>query len=90
MNNSLVSLSIPQLKRALALKERIARLNKKLDAILGASSAAPAAAAAASGRPGKPGRPAKKKRNNMSAAGRAAISSAAKARWARVKAEKNG
>ena len=81
MNNSLVSLSIPQLKRALVLKERIARLNKKLDAILGA----PAAAA-----PGKPGKPAKKKRNNMSAEGRAAISLAAKARWARMKAEKNG
>ena len=87
MNNSLVSLSIPQLKRALALKERIARLNKKLDAILGTPAAA---APGKPGKPGKPGRPAKKKRNNMSAEGRAAISLAAKARWARMKAEKNG
>lgn len=72
MNNSLASLSIPQLKRALALKERIASLNKKLDAILGT----PAASAA--------GKPAKKR--TMSAAGRAAISRAAKARWAKIKA----
>lgn len=85
MNNSLASLSIPQLKQALALKERIARLNKKLDAILGASATPAAAAPVRLGRP--PGRPAKKKRT-MSAAGRAAMSLAAKARWARVKAAK--
>jgi hypothetical protein len=73
MNNSLASLTIPQLKRALALKERISRLNKQLDAILGASA-------------GAEGKPAKKR--TMSAAGRAAISRAAKARWAKLRAAK--
>jgi hypothetical protein len=73
MNNSLASLSIKDLKRAVALKEKIARLNKELAAIVGSGEASPA------------DKPAKKRK--MSAAGRAAIRRAAKARWAKWKAE---
>ena len=72
MNNSLASLSIKDLKRAVVLKEKIAALNKELAAIVGSADATPS------------GKPAKKR--GMSAAGRAAISRAAKARWAKWKA----
>lgn len=71
MNNSLASLSIKDLKRAVVLKEKIARLNKELAAIVGSGDAGSE-------------KPAKKR--GMSAAGRAAISRAAKLRWAKWKA----
>lgn len=72
MNNSLAALSIKDLKRAVALREKIDALNKELAAITGSTASAPA------------GRPAKKR--GMSAAGRAAVSRAAKLRWAKWKA----
>jgi hypothetical protein len=73
--NALSSLSVQQLKRAVAIKERIARLEKKLAGLLGGPDTVPA---------GK----SKKPRRKMSAAGRASMSAAAKARWAKVKAAK--
>ena len=79
MSNSLATLSIRDLKRALALKEKIARLNKELAGILGSNE--PAVAAAPKKAP---------KKRKMSAEGRAAISRAAKARWAKWKAGKKG
>ncbi len=71
MSNSLASLSIKDLKRAVALKEKIAHLNKELADILGGAAV---------------GGEVVTKKRNMSAAGRAAISRAAKARWAKWKA----
>ena len=66
-------LSISQLKRAVALKEKIEALIKELASILGPSTTAQAP---------------KAKKRKMSAAGRASIRAAQKARWAKVKAAK--
>lgn len=71
------NLSIQQLRQAANLKERIAALEKQLNQLLG-STAKPAIAAKA---------PAKKK-GGMSAAGKARIAAAQKARWAKIKAAK--
>jgi hypothetical protein len=73
MSNTLATLNSTQLKRALALREKIEKLEGELAAIVGAPvSAAPVAG----------------KKRNMSAAGRLAISRAAKARWAKARAAK--
>ena len=72
MNNSLTSLTVKQLKRAIILKEKIDSLNKELAGILGSSDATPTSSA--------------QPKRKMSAAGRAAISKAAKLRWAKWKA----
>jgi hypothetical protein len=74
--NSLILLSVAQLKRAAAIKEKIAALEKELTKLVGGSVAAPKTAV-----------PAKKKRN-MSAAGLARIKAAQKARWAKIKNSK--
>jgi hypothetical protein len=68
------NLSVQQLKQALAIKERIARLERKLAGILGGSSPALAVT--------------QPRKRRMSAKGRAAIAAAAKARWARERAAK--
>lgn len=70
----ILQISTAKLQRIVALKKQIERLQAQLEKLAGA--AAPAAAA----------KPAKRRR--MSAAGRKAISDAAKARWAKVKATK--
>jgi hypothetical protein len=72
MNTSLANLTVQQLKRAAALKERIQKLEKELMNLLGA--AAPSAAKAGP------------KKRHMSASAKARISAAAKARWAKIKA----
>lgn len=74
--NALNNLSVQQLKRAIAIKERIARLERELTGLLGGPASAPKAAEPM------------KRRHRMSAAGRAAIAAAAKARWARERAAK--
>ena len=74
--NELLNLSVAKLKRMAALKAQIERLQSRLAALAGSTSAMPA---------GKPGR----KRRKMSAAARRKISLAAKARWAKVKAAKS-
>ena len=71
---SLLNLTAQQLRKAANLKDQIAALEKQLSAITG-TQAAPVQAA----------KPAKK---GMSAAGRAKIAAAQKARWAKVKAAK--
>jgi hypothetical protein len=71
MNNSLSNVGAVELRRAAKLKEKITKLTKELDAILGGSSPTPA-----------------RKKHTMSAAGRAAIRAAQKARWAKIKAAK--
>jgi len=75
--SSFSQLSAAQLRRAANLKERIAKLENQLESMLGASTSAGA----------KSGAPVKKRRT-MSAAARAKIAAAARARWARVRAEK--
>lgn len=72
--NSIINLSAQQLRRAAAIKDQIQSLENELGRIFG-SSITPVAVAAP------------KKRRKMSAAGRAKISAAAKARWAKVRAK---
>lgn len=74
---SIETLSAKELRKAANLKEQIADLETELNHILGS----PATTSP------KPPRAAKKKRG-MSAAGRARVAAAQKARWAKVRAEK--
>ena len=74
MSNLLSSLTTAQLRHAADLKEKIGALTKELSLLLGAS--APASAKAP------------KKKGGMSAAGRAKVAAAQKARWAKIKAAK--
>jgi len=74
-NNPLVKLSVQRLKQAVAVREKIEALQKELDRIGGNQ-----ASATKNGAPRKKGR--------ISAAGRARISAAAKARWAKIKARR--
>jgi hypothetical protein len=82
-NNSLLNLSTSQLRKAADLKERIDALNAELAQILGGEIPVPFITAPRRGRP--PG-----KSGGMSAAGKARIAAAARARWARVRAENGG
>lgn len=89
MDMNLANVSGAQLRRAADIKEQIDRLNSELAAILGGGSVAPRR-----GRPPGSGKKAAApaagggKRRTMSAEGRARIAAAARARWARVRAEK--
>ena len=76
MLTSLSTLTLAQLQRAVAIKEQIQSLEQELAGLLGT----PATAA-----PGP-----RRKRRTMSAAGRARIAAAAKARWAALRAKKAG
>ena len=76
MNNILARLSVAQLKRATAIKERIETLEKELTGMLGIPEALTVGGTI-------------RRRRKMSAAAKAKISAAAKARWARVRAAKN-
>lgn len=67
-------LSVAQLERALEIKQQIASLENDLARILGNSEVTPAGLG--------------RKKHKMSAAGRARIAAAAKARWARFHASK--
>jgi hypothetical protein len=73
---SLINLSVKTLRQAANLKEKIVALEKELSQVLG-STATPTAAS-----------PAPKKKFTMSAAAKAKISAAAKARWAKIKGAK--
>ena len=73
----MINLTPKQLRQAANLKEKIVALEKELNQLFG-STAKPVTG------------PAPKKRWKMSAAGRAKIAAAAKARWAKVKAAKSG
>jgi hypothetical protein len=73
MSHQLSSLTTSQIRRAADLKEKIEVLNEELGSVLGTTSPAPDQAP---------------KKGKMSAAGRARIAAAQKARWARVKAVK--
>ena len=71
--NLLAQLSVKQLKRALAIREKIGTLEAQLGKILGAE-------------PPRDAVPRRKRK--LSAAAKAKISAAAKARWARFRATK--
>jgi len=71
--NLLAQLSVKQLKRAVAIREKIETLERQLNKILAAES--PSAAAP-------------RRRRRLSAAAKARISAAAKARWAKFRAHK--
>ena len=71
--NIMTTLAVSQLKRAVAVRIQMDRLRNQLDTIVGVQVA-----------PAKDGSPRRKKRR-MSAAARAKISAAAKARWAKAK-----
>ena len=73
--SSIINLSAHQLRHAADLKEKIATLEKELSQLFGSPSA-----------PAVTDAPTKKR--GMSAAARAKISAAVKARWAKVKAGK--
>jgi len=73
--NSIADLSVKQLRQVINLKVKIEALEKKLNQLAG-STAKPVAAKAP------------KKRRKMSAAGKARIVAALKARWAKYKASK--
>jgi hypothetical protein len=64
--------SAAQLKRALSIQEKIEQLNDELAEILGSPSASN-------------GTPKGRKRGGISAAGRARIAAAQRARWAKIK-----
>ena len=69
--NSIVDLSVQQLHQVINLKEQIEALENKLNQLAGSTV--------------KPVAEAPKKRRKMSAAGRAKIAAAQKARWAKQK-----
>ena len=75
--SAITSLSIQQLRQAASLKEKIQTLEQELIQLLGGTSKSAATPLAAP-----------KKKSGMSAAGRARIAAAAKARWAKVRAAK--
>jgi hypothetical protein len=72
---NLSTIPVKQLKRAIAIRERIDKLQSKLADVLGEAGEAPVATTGG--------------RRRMSAAARARISAAQKARWARQKGENN-
>jgi len=77
--SSIANLSAQQLRQAADLKEKIAALENELNQLLGSSAKAVAAPVAAKS---------PKKKGGMSAAGKAKIAAAQKARWAKVKGAK--
>jgi hypothetical protein len=78
--------NIEQLKQAIQLAEQISGLQSRLDAILSSLGSAPSLREAkTAAEPKRRGR----KKGQMSAAGRARIVAAQKARWAKIKAAKS-
>jgi len=71
------NLTTSQLKSIISIKEQIEQLQTQLDSIVGVGGDSPAVSSAAAEQPPK--------KRRMSAAGRAAISAGAKARWAKIK-----
>ncbi|PYK98436.1 MAG: hypothetical protein DME19_12595 [Verrucomicrobia bacterium] len=74
-NNPLVKLSVQQLKKAVAIREKIETLQKELDRAGGSQAAATRNSAP-------------KKKGKLSAAARARISAMMKARWRKFRAQK--
>src|SRR5664279_1298835 len=80
--NSITELTPTQLRKAADIQERILALQEELNSLLtGGETPTPPVAEA-------PEPPEMPKKRGMSAAGRARIAAAAKARWAKLRAEK--
>jgi len=75
--NLFANLTVAQLKRAVAIKERIEELESELASVVGRNVAYS---------PARRNQP--KRRRKMSAAARAKIAAAARARWAKYRAAK--
>ena len=96
--NSILNLSVHQLRHAADLKEKIAALEKELSQLLGAPAKAVAAPVVANsskkggmssaGKVSAAANPVARKKFKMSEAARKKISLAAKARWAKIRAAK--
>ena len=71
---NLYNLTVAELRKVLAIKEKIEALQSEADSVLGAEGGAPEAAA-----------PGRRKRRHMSASARARIGAAQRARWARAR-----
>ena len=80
--STILELTSAQLKQAADIKDQIEALNQELNALLGSSAAPVYKLAQPAYQPAKKG--------GMSAAGKARIAAAQRARWAKVKAEKPG
>jgi len=74
--NTIINLTAQQLRHAANLKERIATHQKELDRLFGVPAKAQSGVAA-------------KRKRKMSAAGRANIVAAVRARWAKIKGKKS-
>lgn len=81
----LVELTAADLRRAADLQDKITALQADLARLLGGGGGAAPAKAAKTPKEAKPAR----RKPNISAAGRRRIAAAQKARWAKVKAEKD-
>ena len=78
--------SVDQLKRAIAIKEQIAKLEAELAGILGGQSTAPTKRKYTKRGDSEPAKAkASKPKRTMSPEGRAKIIAAQKARWAKIK-----
>jgi hypothetical protein len=77
---STTDLSLQQLREAVSIREQIDRLEARLSQIFGTGSLATTVAEATPKQDGRKGR-------RMSAAGRARIAAAARARWAKIKSQ---
>lgn len=71
--NLFANLTVNQLKRAVAIKQRIEELERELQSVIGRGAGSSSAV---------------RKRRKMSAAARAKIAAGARARWARYRAAK--
>jgi len=76
-NNPLAKLSVPQLKRAVAIREQMQTLRNELDRLAGGQATSRHSSASS-----------KKKKGTMSAEARAKLSASMTARWAKIRAEK--
>ena len=81
--NCAMDVSVKQLEEAVAIRKQIDQLQSRLAGLLRGSSAPSGAVSSA---PASAARTGRKRRGGLSAAGRARIAAAARARWARVKA----
>ena len=82
LRTNMTNLTPQQLRKAADLKERIDGLQNELNSVLGGEVPVPAQAAMAA--PDMP-RKGRRRRRKLSPKGRAAISAAAKARWAAMR-----
>jgi hypothetical protein len=86
-NYSVADLSVQQLRQVLAIREQIEALKDQLAGILGAAATSAPAVRARAASPTAKTLADSRKRGGISAAGRARIAAAQRARWAKTKAE---